>query len=158
VPGASISAGMKKLMKGVPLARAPLAANSRPGRTSGSAHSSGSRNVMASVEPGASAATWRSMDVIASCERYMLTPLEATTAGLPASKPATANRCHHVSSAWKSAGTSRSQSGTPKPSSTRRCRFQAWEPGWSTSNTFRREAISGRRWAKVSRPAPRMTY
>ena len=43
---------------------------------------------MASVEPGASAATWRSVAAIASLVRYMLTPVEATTAGWPASKPA----------------------------------------------------------------------
>ena len=67
-------------------------------------------------------------------------------------------RSHHDSPASKSTGTSRSQSGTPKPSSIRRCRFQAWGPGWSTSNTRSREASSGRRWAKVSSPAPRMTY
>ena len=36
---------------------------------------------MASVEPGASAATWRSVAAIASLVRYMLTPVEATTAG-----------------------------------------------------------------------------
>ena len=155
---ASISAGVKKLMKGVPLARAPFAASSSPGRTSGSASSSGSRNVVASVEPDASAATWRSIARVASLVRYMLTPLQATTAGLPASKPAAANRRHHVSPASKSTGTSRSQSGMPKPASIRRCRFQACGPGGSTSNTVRREAISGLRWAKVSRPAPRMTY
>ena len=49
---------------------------------------------MASVEPGASAATWRSVAAIASLVRYMLTPVEATTAGWPASKPAAASRSH----------------------------------------------------------------
>jgi len=38
---------------------------------------------MASVEPGASAATWRSVATIASLVRYMLTPVDATTAGCP---------------------------------------------------------------------------
>src|SRR5712691_7800044 len=52
-------------MKGVPFARAPAAARSIPGRTSGSASSIGSMNDMASVEPGASAATWRSVAAIA---------------------------------------------------------------------------------------------
>ncbi len=42
---------------------------------------------MASVEPGASAATWRSVAAIASVVSYMLTPVDATTAGRPASKP-----------------------------------------------------------------------
>src|SRR5262249_47010303 len=39
---------------------------------------------MASVDPGASAATWRSMAAIASLVRYILTPVEATIAGWPA--------------------------------------------------------------------------
>ena len=68
-------------MKGVPFARAPAAARSIPGRTSGSAISIGSMNDMASVEPGASAATCRSVAAIASLVRYMLTPVDATTAG-----------------------------------------------------------------------------
>src|SRR5467141_368444 len=68
-------------MKGVPLARAPFSASSSPGRTSGSASSSGKRKVMASVDPGANAATWRSVAAIASLVRYILTPVEATTAG-----------------------------------------------------------------------------
>ncbi len=74
-------------------------------------------NVMASVEPGASAATWRSVAVIASLVRYMLTPVEATTAGRFASKPAAASRSHQDSPASKSTGTSRSHAGMPKPSS-----------------------------------------
>ncbi len=41
-------------------------------------------NVAASVEPGASAATWRSVAAVASRLRYMMTPVEATTAGWPA--------------------------------------------------------------------------
>ena len=43
---------------------------------------------MASVEPGASAASWRRVAAFASLVRYMLTPVEATTAGLSGSKPA----------------------------------------------------------------------
>ena len=113
---------------------------------------------MASIDPGASAAIWRSVAAIASLVRYMLTPVEATIAGWPESKPAAASRCHQASPASKSTGTSRSHSGMPKPSSIRRRRFQAWGPGGSTSNTVRLEAISGLRWAKESRPAPRMTY
>ena len=66
---------------------------------------------MASVEPGASAATWRSVAAIASLVRYMLTPVEATTAGRPASKPAAASRSHHASPASKSTGTSRRNDG-----------------------------------------------
>ena len=49
-------------------------------------------------------------------------------------------------------------SGIPKPSSSRRCRFQAWAPGWSTSNTRdarRSPAGAARRYRE---PAPRMTY
>ncbi len=49
---------------------------------------------MASVDPAASAAIWRSVAAFASLVRYMLTPLEATTAGWPASKPVAASRCH----------------------------------------------------------------
>jgi hypothetical protein len=113
---------------------------------------------MASVEPGASAAIWRSVAAIASLVRYKLTPVEATTAGRPVSKPAAISWFHQHPPASKSTGTSRSHSGMPKPSSTSRRRFQAWGPGWSTSNMRRPEAIPGRRWAKVSRPAPRMTY
>ena len=84
-------AGVKKLMNGVPLARAPFSAMLIPGRSAASASSSGSRKVIANVEPGASAATSRSIAVIASRVRYMLTPVEATTAGRPASKPAAAS-------------------------------------------------------------------
>ena len=68
---------------------------------------------MASVEPGASAAIWRSVAAFASFVRYMLTPVEATTAGWPASKPAVASCSSQDSPASKSTGTRRSQSGTP---------------------------------------------
>src|SRR5256885_1030236 len=68
-------------MKGVPFARAPATARSIAGRTSASASSIGSMNDMASVDPGASAATWRRVAAIASWVRYMLTPVDATTAG-----------------------------------------------------------------------------
>ena len=75
-------------MNGVPEARAPLALRSSPGRSASSTSSAGSRNVIASVEPGASAASWRSVAAVASLVRYMLTPVDATTAGRPGSKPA----------------------------------------------------------------------
>jgi len=45
-------------MNGVPWERAPAAARSMPGRSSGSASSIGSMKDMASVVPGANAATW----------------------------------------------------------------------------------------------------
>ena len=127
-------------------------------RSASSRSSTGSRNVIASVEPGASAASWRSVAAVASLVRYMLTPVDATTAGRSGSKPAAANPSHQLSPVSKSIGTNRSQSGTPKPTSTRRRRFHAWVPGWSTSKIRRRAPSSGRRWARVSRPAPRMTY
>ena len=68
---------------------------------------------MANVDPGASAATSRSVAMIASRVRYMLTPVDVTTAGRPASKPAAASFCHQASPASKSTGTKRSHSGTP---------------------------------------------
>ena len=77
----SISSGMKQLMNGVPFAAAPAIARSMPGRTSGSAISTGSENDMTSVDPAASAATWRNVAATASLVRYMLTPVEATSAG-----------------------------------------------------------------------------
>ena len=81
---------------------APPPPHARAGRSSGSASSTGSAKDMASVEPGASEATPRSVAVIASLVRYMLTPVEATTAGLFASKSASSSRPHHVSPASKS--------------------------------------------------------
>ncbi len=107
--------------------------------------------------PGRTRRSRCNVAAFASFVRYMLTPVEATTAGLPASKPAAPTSSHHEV-ASKSTGTSRSHAGTPKPSSIRRRRFQACGPGRSTSKTCRREAISGRRWANVSSPAPRSTY
>ncbi len=91
---ASISGGLKKLMKGVPLTRAPFSAASTSGRSSGSASSSGNKNVMASMEPGENIATWRSVAVIAFLVRYEVTPVEATTAGRLASKPAAVSWSH----------------------------------------------------------------
>jgi membrane protein DedA with SNARE-associated domain len=44
------------------------------------------------VREGASETTWRSVAEFASLVRYMLTPVEATTAGRPASNPAPASR------------------------------------------------------------------
>ena len=69
-------------------------------------------------------------------------PAAPTTTRRPRSRPARA--------AASRGCRSRARSGA--------ARFQAWGPGWSTSKTRRREASSGRRWANVSRPAPRMTY
>jgi hypothetical protein len=88
----------------------------------------------------------------------MTTPVDATTAGRAASKPAAVSCAHHEPPASKSTGTRRSQSGTPKPSSTRRRRFHACGPGRSTSNTVSCDASSGRRCANVSSPAPSSTY
>jgi hypothetical protein len=84
----------EKLMKGVPLARAPAAARSTPERISGSVISIGSMNDIANVEPGASVATWRNVAMIASFVRYLLTPVDATTAGLRGSKPDAASLFH----------------------------------------------------------------
>jgi hypothetical protein len=81
-------------------------------------------NVMANVEPGARAAISRNVAAIASRVRYMVTPVEATTAGRPASKPAVTSRCRQDPPASKSSATSRSHSGMPNPNSIRRCRFQ----------------------------------
>ena len=145
-------------MNGVPEPRAPRVLASSPARSASSMSSAGSRNVIASVEPGASAASCRSVAAVASLVRYMLTPVDATTAGRSASKPAADNPSHQLAPVSKSIGTSRSQSGMPKPTSTRRRRFHAWVPGWSTSKIRRLAPSSGRRWARVSSPAPRMTY
>jgi len=49
---------------------------------------------MASVAPGAIAAPCRSVPATAQAVRYMLTPVDATTAGRLASKPAATGRCH----------------------------------------------------------------
>src|SRR5262245_10657199 len=101
-------------MNGVPVARAPGAAPSHAGRTPGSARAIGSMNDMASVEPEASAATWDNVAVIASLVRYMLTPVEATTAGLLKSKPDAVSRSHQASPASKSTGTNLKYEGIPK--------------------------------------------
>lgn len=122
----SISVGEKKLMKGVPFARAPAAARSIAGRNSASAISIGSMNDIANVEPAVSDATWRNVAAIASVVEYMLTPVDAMTAGRPESKPDFINRCHHASPLSKSTGTNRRNDGMPNPSSTRRRRD---EPG-----------------------------
>ena len=49
---------------------------------------------MASVEPGASPAIWRRVAAVASRLRYMVTPVETTTAGWSGSKPAAASWAH----------------------------------------------------------------
>ena len=67
----------------------------------------------ATVDPAASDASSRSVAAFASLVRYMLTPVEATTAGRPASNPAAAISSRQDPPASKSTGTSRSQSGTP---------------------------------------------
>lgn len=53
---AAIFGRVRTLMNGIPPARAPRSAASRPARAAGSAHSSGPLPVFTSVEPGASAA------------------------------------------------------------------------------------------------------
>jgi len=55
--GAGISGGEKKLMKGVPAARADFRVARSRGRSCGATRSSGSMNVVAGTEPGASFAT-----------------------------------------------------------------------------------------------------
>ena len=113
---------------------------------------------MASVDPGASAAICRSVAAIASLVRYMLTPVDATIAGCPASKPAAASRSHQdrpprsrpAPAAGTPEGPGQARSGaaasTPEGQADRPRICAVWE------------ANSGRRWAKVSSPAPRMTY
>jgi hypothetical protein len=59
------------------------------------------------------------------CE-YKLTPVEVTTAGRVVSNPAPLRHSHQELPASKLTGTSRSHSGTPKLSSIRCWRFQAW--------------------------------
>jgi hypothetical protein len=49
-------------------------------------------NDIASVDPGASNATWRIVAAVAVFVRYMVTPAEATIAGCLASKPASLTR------------------------------------------------------------------
>jgi hypothetical protein len=75
-------------------------------------------------EPGASTAIWRNVAVIAFFVRYRLTPVEATTAGRVLSNPPPLRHSHQGLPASKLTGTSRSHSGTLKPSSIRRWRFQ----------------------------------
>ncbi|SLJ82813.1 Uncharacterised protein [Mycobacteroides abscessus subsp. abscessus] len=67
---------------------------------------------MTKVEPGASRASCSSVAILAARLRYMVTPVEATRAGRPGSKPAARNRSHHESTS-KSTGTRRSRSGIP---------------------------------------------
>ena len=43
---------------------------------------------MATVEPGARPASWRRVAAVAAFVRYMMMPVETTTAGRPGSKPA----------------------------------------------------------------------
>ena len=145
-------------MNGVPEARAPRAAASSPGRSASSTSSAGSRNVIATVDPGGERRELAQRRRGGVLREVHATPVDATTAGRSGSKPAATTPSHQLSPASKSTGTRRSQSGTPKPSSTRRRRFHAWVPGWSTSKIRRRPPSSGRRCASVSRPAPRMTY
>ena len=68
---------------------------------------------MASVEPGASRASWRSVAAVASLVRYMVTPVETTTAGWPRIEAGRRSCSHQSPPASKSTGTSASQSGTP---------------------------------------------
>ncbi len=74
-----------------------------------------------------------------------------------APKPASTSRSHHDAPASKSTGKSSSHSGT-EAELDEALAFPPLRSGRSTSKTRRREAISGVRCAKVSRPAPRMTY
>ena len=154
----SMSEGAKKLRKGVPDARAPFSAIWSPGRSPSSRSSSGNRNVMASVEPGANEAIWLNVAAFASFVRYMLTPVEATTAGSPGveacgpqlvpprgrprSRPAPAEAMRGRRSRAPS------DAGASRPA----------DRDGPLRRRAGREAISGRRWANVSSPAPRSTY
>ncbi len=68
-------------------------------------------NDIARVEPGAKAATWRSVAAIVSVVRYMVTPVDATIAGWSPSKSAATSCSHHDTPASKSTGTKRSDWG-----------------------------------------------
>ena len=91
--------------------------------------------VITTTEPVAIVASRRSVAAVASLVMYIDTPLDDTTARAASSKPASTSAVHQSASASKSTGTRRSPSGTPYPSSSSRCRFHAWGPGWSISNT-----------------------
>src|SRR5580698_6091052 len=64
-------------MNGVPAARAPPSATWNPGRSSSSRSSAGNRNVMASVEAGASPASWRRVAAIETGRDQLLPPRPA---------------------------------------------------------------------------------
>ena len=67
-------------MNGVPEVAACCSTYSCMGRSAASTRSSGSMNVIANTDPCASAATWRRVASVASRVRYMLTPVDETTA------------------------------------------------------------------------------
>jgi hypothetical protein len=74
-------------MKGFLLDRASFFGNGRPEDLGSFCGFGGNKKVIANVEPGASVATCFNVDATASLVRYMLTPVEATTAGRAESKP-----------------------------------------------------------------------
>ncbi len=99
---------------------------------------------MASVEPGAERGELAQRRRVASLVRYMLTPVDATTAGLSGVE-AGGQRAHPTTTRRisKSTGTRRSQSGTPKPSSTRRAASTPGCPAGRPRRSCRREAEVG---------------
>ena len=69
-------------------------------------------NVIANTDPCASVATWRSVASVASRVRYMLTPVDETTAARDVSKPLAANASGHDWPLSKSTGTKCRPSGS----------------------------------------------
>jgi hypothetical protein len=92
---ATISGGVKKLRKGVPEAAAPFCDASASARSSASRSSLGGMKVIARLDPGASVAICRRVTAIASRVRYMVTPVDATSHGPAASKPADTSFSSH---------------------------------------------------------------
>ena len=85
---------------------------------------------MTNVEPGASAATWRSVAAIASRGEVHADAGRGDDRGLAPDRSRRRRAAPTTTPpASKSTGTKRSQSGMPKPSSTRRWRFHACGPG-----------------------------
>lgn len=92
---------------------------------------------------------------MASRLRYIVTPSMDTTVGIAGSRPAVTTWSSHDSPASKSTGTRCSRSAARSPSASSRSRFQAEVAGASISKTCVGPSC---RCAKVSSPAPRMTY
>ena len=137
---------------------APPALVSNPARSPASTRAGGSRNVITTVEPGASVASRRRVAAVVSLpgtsSRRWRPPRRAGPGRSPAARARPTSRLSARSRRGRSAGAAARR----RPTSVRRRCFQAWVPGWSISNTRSRSSRSGRRSANVSRPAPRSTY